>query len=84
MSRCKTCEKELKRLRYAASGTPRKQAPEYREAWKAKHPKVPEGVEHGKLSTYKNYGCRCGPCRTANAAYELKRKKPPHPERAGG
>ena len=24
---------------------------------------------HGKLSTYKNYGCRCNECREANARY---------------
>lgn len=28
---------------------------------------VPAHVEHGKLSTYNNYRCRCEECKAANA-----------------
>lgn len=29
---------------------------------------VREGLPHGTKSTYNNWGCRCAPCTTANAA----------------
>ena len=30
---------------------------------------VPSSVDHGKESTYINYACRCGDCKTAHAQY---------------
>lgn len=30
---------------------------------------LPDGVEHGKYTTYDRYGCHCDPCRDAHAVY---------------
>lgn len=35
---------------------------------------VPE-ENHGRASTYRNYGCRCDPCRAAEAAKYEERKR---------
>lgn len=32
-------------------------------------------VTHGLASTYKVYGCRCGPCTRANTTYQAKQVK---------
>lgn len=36
---------------------------------------LPPGVQHGKLSTYTNYACRCAPCKAVRKAYDAGRRK---------
>ncbi|MFE7954442.1 hypothetical protein [Streptomyces sp. NPDC057413] len=43
----------------------RVRAVEKRAAWRSA-PSAADRAGHGKLSTYKNYGCRCEPCKAAN------------------
>lgn len=43
----------------------RVRAAEKRAAWRS-DPAAAARAGHGKLSTYKNYGCRCEPCTAAN------------------
>lgn len=43
---------------------------------KAKHKANPrDNLKHGEYSTYQNHGCRCGPCKTANAEYRAGRRR---------
>jgi hypothetical protein len=56
---CQTCQTEGRRR--------------YRERRKAQIAADPSVVEHGLLSTYNNWGCRCSKCRRANATYYRER-----------
>lgn len=41
----------------------------FKEARLKKFQANPDMVEHGTLSAYKNYNCRCEPCRLAHVEY---------------
>jgi hypothetical protein len=38
-------------------------------------------LEHGKINTYVNHGCRCSDCRAAWASYMRSRRKTAHSKR---
>jgi hypothetical protein len=65
--RCDDC-REAQRVKCA----------EAREA-RALNPAAADRAGHGKASTYKNYGCRCHACSTANTAdvnaYRARRRR---------
>lgn len=63
MDRCPTCDSALSDPLSGWCWN----MPRCSDEWHAGRVDLPEGVKHGDLAGYIKHGCRCTPCRGANA-----------------